>query len=238
MVLNKQKAMAYYWTLPVGWLDVDRPDKHDIKKAVRQSRTIAWQREAIMRWVQVHGYDLVREEVYVEARPDRVSPANDASTDKPHKSSEGVLNSLLEHATREKAHVLFVDLAREVGWRHHSILRNFAPLDSHDLPDSERSPFVAVELSDQEKQRFRQHFKDWRDRYNRWLESKEDKQTASGATTVVGLRARTWAEANALKIEGLKYAEIAAELNLRGLRTMTGKAWSDESLRKFLKKYS
>ena len=56
------RFLGLYWTLPVPWAGFTQLPK-DVGAAAKLSRTIAYQRERVRRWVAEEGGDLVAEEV-------------------------------------------------------------------------------------------------------------------------------------------------------------------------------
>lgn len=155
--VEKRKAIGFYWTLPVTWRDVPSPDTSDIEKAAKQSKTLAWQREAVQRWARENGYQVVEERSYLELQPDRVLPY-----------VEGELRELAERAKRTNASILFVDFSKEIGWRPHILLQSLA---------GSAEPFKAVSLYASEAKRFAQHFSGWRQDYKDWLGTREQRIT-------------------------------------------------------------
>ncbi len=201
--LEKKKAIGFYWTLPVTWRDVPVPDVSDIEKAAQRSKTLAWQREAVQRWARENGYEIIKEQAYLELQPDRVLPY-----------VEDELKGLAELARETDASILFVDFSQEIGWRQHILLRNLA---------GSEEPFEAVALHASEAERFAQHFSGWRQDYKDWLETRGERITQA--------RKR----ADELQGQGKKYPEIAHCLNEEGIKTKTGRPWTGDNLRKFLK---
>ena len=204
----KQRAIGFYWTLPVKWKPIDEITSDDLKeagKASQKSRTIAWQREAIQRWAKTNGFEIIDELVHVELEPDRVSPISDS-----------LIWKLAERARKEQAKILFVDFSRAIGWRKH-VLLSF--LDDYDRD------FLAVSISDQEAERFSAHFAGWRSDYKAWLQSRD------------GRIARAFNRATELRDEGQTLESIAEQMNTEAIWSATGKAWTADSLRKFLKKH-
>lgn len=150
--MDKRKAIGFYWTLPVTWRDVNKPDVRDVDEATKNSRTIAWQKEAVHRWAKENGYEVVEERAYLELQPDRVLPY-----------VEGELRGLAERAKHLGASILFVDFSLEIGWRRHILLNELA---------GSAEPFVAVSLYRQEADRFAKHFASWRADHKDWVNSK------------------------------------------------------------------
>lgn len=66
----KRKAVGFYWTLPVPWVGFSGLSEN-IEEAAQQSRTIRYQMERVRSWAADEGYELVKEEVFLELAPDR-----------------------------------------------------------------------------------------------------------------------------------------------------------------------
>lgn len=205
-----RKAIGFYWTFPVKWLPIAKLDTGDIEAAVKGSKTIAVQREAIRRWARENAFKLIHEEAFVEAEPDRISSDTGQALDR-----------LLERAKQADAKLLFVDLKHEVKVRNHRVLNELV-----DFQSQTAGCLQPVPLAWEEQQFLAEHFADWGSKHRRWLEKREERQR------------RTFARASQLQEQGHSLATVAQQLNERKLRSMTGKLWTEESLRKFLKKYS
>lgn len=205
-----RKAIGFYWTFPVNWLPIPEFETDDIEVAAKGSKTINVQREAIRRWAKESGFKLIHEEAFVEAEPDRIS------------SEAGkVLDRLLERAKQVDAKVLFVDLKHEVNKRNHRILNELVDFQSH-----ANGLLQSVPLAWQEQEFLAGHFADWGMVHRHWLEHREERQRM------------TLARARRLREQRLPLKTVAHQLNEANLPSMTGKLWNEETLRKFLKKYS
>ncbi|AWU98099.1 hypothetical protein [Azospirillum ramasamyi] len=111
--------VGFYWTLPLPAFGFTKlPDFPD--EAARASRTIRYQREAVRRYVAERKGRLADEVVFLEIHPDR--------------SSDGVepyVERALRSCQKHHAQLVFVDFAREHGWRSHpwmSRLMHLAPI--------------------------------------------------------------------------------------------------------------
>jgi hypothetical protein len=208
------KAIGFYWTLPVTWLPIEPIDWKDIKQAATFSKTIAMQQRAIHRWARENDYELIHEEAYLEFQPDRVlfDPERHQATSKED------LMKLYRRAEEADACILYVDFSREIGWRHHVLLDRLAGLYQHRFRD--------VALCYEDLRDFRSHFEKWRRDHKNWLQSKPQRI------------ATALSQARALQADGKVLADIALRLNDQEVFSATGKPWTAESLRKFLKKHS
>ncbi len=203
----KRKAVGFYWTLSVPWLGFTTLPRN-IDQAAEASRTIRYQRDAIRRHAKDNGYDLVHEETFLEIAPDRGSDL-----------VEGPLERVAAICRLHDAVVLYVDFSEVQGWRSHAPLHHHSerlglqlePIWPNSLPIAGAPDFDPSA-----------HFAQWRERQHEWIKAKPARATAA--------RAR----AAALREQGLKNPAIAEALNAEGIPSLTGKAWTADSLRKFL----
>ena len=201
----KQKVIGFYWTLPVPWAGFVSINEKNVEEAATQSRTINMQRTAIQRWVAENRLELVHEEVFLEISPDRGS---ELVRDR--------LQELVDIAEQRDAEIVYVDFGTAIGWRSHHFIRAYVG-QNEDL-------FLPVDLRDEDWQLFEEHFATWRERQRVWMDSKSDRW-ALAHQRAQQLRHN----------EGFTQAEIADALNREGITTLTGKPWTSDNLRKFLK---
>jgi len=199
--------VGLYWTLSVPWAGFIALPK-DPEAAAQASRTIRYQRERVRRWVKEEGGTLVHEEVFLELAPDRGSQHILPTVD-----------CLLQRCRSETAKLVLVEFWDAYGWRRHGPLaeRLDANADICILLDpvsltTDAGTFDPVE-----------HFRAWRE--------VEGAHAAGKAERRVEL-AHAIAERQE---EQLSLRELAQALNADEHTTPTGKAWTAESLRKFLK---
>lgn len=181
----------------------------DIELAGVASRTIRYQRTLITDFVREQRLELVHEAAFLEIDPDR--------------GSELIKEPLEKAATICKqlgAQLLFVDFSAIQGWRTHAPM--LAWLESMDvdcaLPIEASAVMMDGELFDPHE-----HFSEWRSRQREWIDSKDERS------------AKARARARELLAEGMKNPAIAEQLNVEGIRSVTGKLWSADALRKFLR---
>lgn len=203
----KRKAVGFYWTLPVPWAGFTRLPA-GIDEAAKASRTIRYQRSLIHDYAQRMGMDIVHEEAFLEIAPDR--------------GSNQIVNPLDKAARFCRQHgacLLYVDFTGVQQWRGHDAMK--AWLAKADLPDDqviEAAPIVIDgELFDPHA-----HFSEWREAQWAWSSSKHERADKA--------RAR----AQALQAAGMKYPTMARVLNEEGLRSLSGKPWTADNLRKLL----
>ncbi len=202
-----QRFIGFYWTLPVPWAGFTDLPK-DVDAAAEASKTIRYQRDLVRRWVADEAGTLVAEEVFLELAPDR--------------GSEQILptiNRLLARCRAEGARLMLVDFAEAFRWRRHGPL--WDRLAKEDglvqllYPDGIRigdEPFDPME-----------HFRAWREIEAAHAQAKPER------------RAEIARAAEALTAVHPTHAALAKALNDDGIRTPTGRRWTAENLRKFLK---
>lgn len=203
----KRNAVGFYWTLPVPWAGFDAlPD--DIELAAEISRTIRYQRTLIQRFAAREGYDVAHEAAFLEVEPDRGS-----------EYIQGALEKAAAKCREHGAILLFVDFSGAQGWRSHTPMLHWL-----EQVDVEALPVEAAELEmDGELFDPHLHFAEWRRRQRDWIEGRGERRIKAGSRTAE------------LQQEGLSYAAIAIRLNEEGVRSLSGRPWSSEGVRKFLK---
>lgn len=102
--------VGFYWTFPVRWAGfLDLPD--DVARAAQASRTVAYQRALVRRFVDWENGRLAHEVVAMEVSPDRGTAAIAGDV------------ARAGHLCREMAATLaHVDFHRNGGWRPHPVL--------------------------------------------------------------------------------------------------------------------
>jgi hypothetical protein len=201
------RYVGLLWTLPVPWTGFTALPK-DPEAAAQASRTIRYQRERIRRWVKDEGGTLTHEEVFLELAPDRGST-----------EIQSVVDHLLQRCRAEKAQLVLVEFWTAFGWRRHGPLaeRLSANRDLCILLDP--APLTSAEGHFDPVE----HFRTWREVEGAHAASKADRK-AELAHAIVERQE-----------EHLSLAELARALNADGLVTPTGKPWSPDNLRKFLR---
>jgi hypothetical protein len=203
----KRKAVAFYWTLPVPWAGFDTlPD--DIELAAIASRTIGFQRDLISRFAAEEGLEIVHEATFLEVEPDRGS-----------EFIEGALEAAAAKCRQHGATLLFVDFSGAQGWRSHAPMLQWLR-----EADVEALPIEATEVAmDGLVFDPHEHFAEWRARQRKWSAEKDSR------------RAKALTRAADLQKEGLSHSAVAMRLNEEGVRSLSGKLWTGEGVRKFLK---
>lgn len=204
----KQKAVGFYWTLPVPWAGFTELPDNDIDEACRRSRTIRYQRDICQRHAAAHRLSIIKEVAFLETEPDRGT-----------QYIAGPLERIAPLCREQDALVLFVDFKVLEGWRRNDALHAAASHLDIRLEAVWPDPVIV------EGQRFDPvtHFSDWRAHHEAWMARKTERV------------ADALAHALAMRAEGANNPAIAASLNVRGLVSPTGKAWSADNVRKFLK---
>jgi hypothetical protein len=205
--MTPPKFLGFYWTLPVPWAGFQSLP-NDVDAAAKQSHTIRYQRDRVRRWVKDEGGILVAEEVFLELAPDR--------------GSDQIVHELdraLNRCRKERATLVLVDFAEVFGWRRHGSL--WDRLQNSLMPHIPLDPapiFIdGVEFDPVD------HFRLWRDIEHAHAEAKSNRK--ADLAKVIGQ----------LAAEHESHVALTEELNARGVTTPTGKQWTDDNLRKFLK---
>jgi hypothetical protein len=202
-----RNAVGFYWTLPVAWADFTALPV-DVDRAAATSRTIRYQRDLVRAHANEQGYRLIHEQVFLELAPDRGSDLVREPLDKARKL-----------CLAQKAVLLVVDFASAQGWRNHAPMRAWLDTAAIDYEP------VSAEPIDLDGVLFdpHAHFRAWRRRQKQWQGAKANRAAAAAA--------------HGLELRGLgaSYREIAASLNAAGHLNLTGKAWTSDNLRKFLR---
>ena len=200
------KAVAFYWTLPVPWADFTRLPAA-IDDAAKASRTIRFQRETIHDYARRQGLELVHEEAFLEIHPDRGS---NTITD--------ALNKAACICRDHGALLVFVDFSGVQQWRSHQPMHDWLTTAKVDSLPIEAAPILLDGvLFDPHA-----HFSKWREAQWQWSSTKQDRADKAAART------------RELQAAGLKYPAIARTLNEEKLRSLSGKPWTAESLRKLM----
>ena len=205
--MTPSKYLGFYWTLPVPWAGFLSLPK-DVNVAAEQSRTIRYQRDRVRRWVKDEGGIILAEEVFLELVSDR--------------GSEQIvheLNNALKRCRMEGATLVLVDFAEAFGWRRHGPL--WDRLHDSDTPHISLDP--APIFIDGEEFNPVIHFRTWRDLEQIHAETKSNRKAALANMI------------SQLATEHASHGALTEELNARGMTTPTGKIWTADNLRKFLK---
>ena len=200
------KAVGFYWTLPVPWAGFNDLSP-DIEIAAQQSRTIAYQRAVIRRYVSEHKLELVHEETFLEMKPDRGS-----------EQIEDPLEKAARVCRQHNAMLLWVEFHETQGWRNHGQMQEW--LDRAEIENTPVAPDRVI-LNGREFDPHA-HFSDWRKRQREWERAKSEREE----------KARN--RATQLRADGIKNPAIARMLNEEGVLSPTGKRWTADGVRKFL----
>ena len=201
-----QNFIGFYWTLPVPWAGFRTLPK-SADEAAAKSQTIRYQRDRVRSWVREENGTLFAEEVFLELQPDRGT-----------EQIVPVIDRLLARCRAEDATLVLVDFSEAFGWRRHGPL--------WDRLDDETS-WMALDpvpvIMDGADFDPVEHFRTWREIDHAHAGSKPDRKAAI-ARAIDGL--------------GTEHATVTAlaqALNTEGVRTPTGRSWTEDNLRKFLK---
>lgn len=197
--------LAFYWTLPVNWAGFTTLPQ-DADEAAKASRTIRYQVERVRRWVKDEKGHLLREVVFMETRPDRGTDA-----------IQHEIGKLLAEATKRQAEAVLVDFAQAFGWRSHGPLFDMIGAAGNCVRLPPEPALIDGKWMDPVE-----HFRAWREVDLAHQMAKDDLKDTT-LTTIAELKAY-----------GASYAAIAARLNDMGMKTVNGRAWSADNVRKFI----
>jgi hypothetical protein len=201
-----QNAVGFYWTLPVPWAGFISLPK-SVDDAAERSHTIRYQRDLIRRHAAENRFELVHEEVFLEVYPDRAS------------------DQMLEPLRKVKliceernAVLLIVDFWQVKRWRDHGQLRNWLKevgiKNCVIFPDAIK---IGQKSFDPDV-----HFSNWKKKQSEWTLGKEKRKQIA------------LARAQELRFDKKTNAQIAEALNSEGLRSSTGRPWTEDNIRKLM----
>jgi len=210
-----RRFVGFYWTLPLPHLGFKELPT-SVEEAAAESRTIRYQRERVRRHVAAEGGQLVHEAVWMELEPDRGS-----------RHVETELRKAVDSCRQAEARLLYVDFSERHGWRPHQQLKTclneladaslHRPLDPDPIViDGRRFDPVA-------------HFRRWRDEMAERGTAAERRQEVRDR--ILALAADRLPPA----VPRADYTSLAEALNGAGVRTTTGRRWSPDNLRVFLR---
>ena len=199
-----QQFVGFYWTLPVYWAEF-RDLPVDITAAAEASKTIRYQRRRVQRYVDEERGELIEEIAFMDVRTDR--------------ATEVVEAELRRRVTRYAGAATLVSVAFDLHhrWRHNPYLH--AAVDAIGIRSMTLTP-DPIELDGQLFDPI-VHFARWR---GRDAEAKERLRYEANAGLLQAL--------HEIPARRGRWAEIAALLNARNVRSIHGKAWSAEGVRK------
>jgi hypothetical protein len=197
--------LGFYWTLPVNWAGFTSLPK-DADEAAKASRTIRYQVERVRRWVKDNKGNLLREVVFMDVRPDRGT-----------KAIQSEIGKLLTEAGKISAGLVLVDFTQAFGWRPHGPLFDMILQKDNCVLLPPEPMLLEGKLWDPVE-----HFRAWREVDFAHRSAKQQaKDTVLAAMTD-------------LKVDGASYANIAQELNGMGVKTVNGRPWTADNVRKFM----
>ena len=199
-----ERFVGFYWTLPVNWAGF-RDLAVDVTAAAEASQTIRYQRERVRLYVaDAHG-ELIDEIAFMDVRTDRATEI--VETELKKRVSKYVTKAILVSVAFDEHH----------RWRHNPYLEAAAdsigiellllPPDPIELDGRKFDPIA--------------HFKKWRSR-----DEEEKNRLRFEATD--GLRHAL----EQIPAKRGRWAEIAATLNAKNVRSIHGKVWTAEGVRK------
>jgi hypothetical protein len=209
--------VGFYWTLPVPRFDFTKLPE-TVEEAAAESRTIRYQRELVRHYaVERCGGRIIGEVPWMEERPDRGGHF-----------AEAYLEKAYAICRVDGATLVYVNFGERYGWRKHMELRALledAPVECIALAPS------PIEIDGEHFDPV-SHFQDWRDRLADVRLAPHEKEDY--ATRILSIVAPYLPPERSIP----DYAAAARFLDEQNARTTTGKPWSADSLRMFLKKYA
>lgn len=205
--------VGFYWTLPLPALGFKSLPK-DVDAAAKKSRTIRYQRDRVRAYVEDCQGTLVDEVVFLEVRSDRATDAVEMDVER-----------ALEACKHHQAQLLYVDFSQG-GWRSHPwLMRMMARSDVSclDLPPDpvniDGDMFDPIE-----------HF--------RAVKSVCDGY-GSLAARRAALAGRVADVVSELRMSGKPTnSDIAERLNTEGITSLSGRTWTAENVKQFLRNVS
>lgn len=204
----EREYFGFYWTLPVPWAGF-RTLPRDVDAAAQASRTVRYQRDRVRRWVKDEGGTLIGEEAFIELEPDRGTA----------EITPEIERTILK-CRRQHAAIILVDFSIVFGWRRHQPLWSTVSLDDVEIHPLTPDPLI---LDDGHEFDPLQHFRAWRRRQEAWSSSKNARKQEL-TDLIEGMHKAK-----------LTFTAIASMLNMHGHLTLSGKSWTSENVRKFLK---
>lgn len=200
-----QAYVGFYWTLPVARRPF-REDTTDVEVAARRSLTIRYQLEVIRRYVREDKGKLVGEAAFIEL-------ANDRGTE----YVAAPLAKVAALCATHSATLLYVEFGKHIQWRPHYKLGRY--LEDNGVPSL---PLPAGKL-ERDGWTFdpRKHFEQW-----------ERRQRTEAHAMRTQAREAVQAVLEELPIQRGRWQAAAVELNARGIKTTTGRAWTADGVRR------
>lgn len=205
--MTRKTYVGFYWTRPAPRVGfIDIPA--DVDAAAATSRTIRYQRDLVRRWVQTEKGALIAEYAALDVAPDRDT---DAIADDVQRA--------INHALSYGATILVVDFLANANWRPQRPMQSQLSAAGVEVERLYPDPIIIDgTLFDPIA-----HFRAWQSVYAAAARSKPEAKAAIAAhIDECGPADATW-------------PEMAAWLNAEGYRTLNGKEWTADNVRKFLK---
>ena len=229
------KWIALYWTLSVPWArNRDRPDGHitlseDADIAAQQSKTIQYQQALVRRDIKIAKRQLIGEVPYI-----------DRDAFRPSDRIKGVLNRIAERCRAEGAGFVYVRFGGPYRVRYYAELENWVKFTAK--RSGIKYHFVEAEGHDNnsesgqdghETYQPKQHYSGLIDpfaHFRAWKAAGQERK--DGSEQQIGKIIELVAE---LRSRGETFSQVATQLNSREIYSTTGRLWTAEGLRKFVK---
>lgn len=206
-MIGRKRYLGFYWTRPAPQVGFTTLPA-DVDAAALISRTIRYQRDLVRRRVSEMKGELVAERVALDIAPDRDT---DAIGDDVRRAAE--------IARAKNATVVIVGFNAHANWRPQWPMQDALSAAGVEV---ERLYPEPIEIDGRPFDPI-YHFRAWQAFYAAAAAGKPELKAA------IREHIDTHAPAEA------SWGEMAAWLNTEGYRTLTGKAWTGDNVRKFLK---
>lgn len=201
----RSACVGFYWTLPVTWADFRRLPG-DIDGAARASRTIRYQRERVRQWAQHEAHSLVGEVAFMDVRTDRAT-----------EQVREALEKARRLCARRQAVLAYVAFEERNLWRSNPHLRHYAGELGLELIALSPDPITI----------------DGR-RFDPVAHSKASR--VAERERMGELRREAYAgierALSAIPEGAGRWQAVAERLNIEGVRSLKGSAWTPENIRK------
>lgn len=198
-----ENLIAFYWTLPINFIGF-RPKWKTLEQACTKSKTIRYQWHAVRRYLQMNSDShLIKEFWTVDNSPDRATYV--------------ILEELKKARVACEAHsanLIYVDFSI-AGWRLNklNLLEAFGGLENRMVPLPPEPIFIGGQKLD-----IISHFRKRREEADRLTSEK---------------RETIYREVRELVRLGMSHASIADSLNIKSIKTFSGRPWTRDNVKKY-----
>jgi hypothetical protein len=230
-----EKWIALYWTLSVPWAkDKDGPNGHkklseDAKIAAQQSKTIQYQQALVHREIKLAKRQLIGEVTY-----------KDRDAFRPSEEIRDVLGRIALRCRDEGAGFVYVRFGGPYRVRYYAELENWVKFTAkssgikfHFIDAKDHGNGSEWDQDENDTHQPKQHYSGLIDifaHFRAWKAAGQDRKDGSEP------QMRKIIEVvSELRSRGETFSQVAAQLNSEEIYSTTGKRWTAEGLRKFVK---